>query len=148
MLGEKIVEDLKAAMKEKDETKLIAIRMLKSAIQNKAIEKKVKSLSDEDILDLIQKQIKQRRDSIELFEKGGRQDLIAKETREIEILQQYLPKQLSSDELKKIISDAIKTVGATSAADMGKIMKEVMPKIKGKADGKEVNRVVSELLPK
>lgn len=148
MLYDQILEDLKGAMKEKNEIKLSAIRMLKSAMQNKAIEKKVKSLTDEDILDLIQKQIKQRKDSIEQFKKGNREDLVAKETREIEILQQYLPKQLSPDELKAIVADAIKVVGATSAADMGKIMKEVMPKVKGKADGKAVNAAVSELLRK
>ncbi len=146
MLFDQLAADLTAAMKDKNQIRLAALRMLKSAIQNKAIEMRTEKLSDEDILGLIQKQIKQRKDAIELFKKGGRNDLIDKETAEIDILQQYLPKPLSPEELRSVIKNAIQAVEAKAASDIGKIMKEAMPKLKGKVDGKEVNKVALELL--
>ena len=146
MLLERIDTDLKTAMKEKNTLRLETLRMLKAAIKNKEIEKKVKALNDEEIVEAIQKQIKQRRDSIAEFQKANRKDLIDKETREIQILELYLPQQLSEAELKGLIQEAIKATGATSKQDVGRIMKEVMPKIKGRADGKQINQVALSLL--
>ncbi len=143
---EKIDSDLKEAMKSKNEIKLGTLRMLKSAIKNKEIDKR-QSLSEPEILEVIQKQVKQRKDSIAEFEKANRQDLSKKEAAEIMVLEQYLPKQLSEIELKAIVQKAIQTSGAKSKADMGKIMKEVMPQIAGRVDGKQVNQMVSGLLP-
>ena len=134
-------------MKQKEEVRLSTIRMLKAAMQMKAIEKKVKALADEEVLDVIQKQVKQRKDSIAEYDKGNRRDLAEKEQKEIDVLITYLPKQLSKDELKQIVQGAITVTGATTKADIGKLMKEIMPKVKGKADGKEVNQLISELLP-
>ncbi len=146
MLMEKVESDLKIAMKEKNEAKLSTLRMLKAATKNKEIEKKVKSLSETDILEVIQKQVKQRKDSIADFQKANRQDLVKKERNEITILEQYLPKPLSEAELKVLIQKAVQTVGAKTKADMGKVMKEIMPQVIGKADGKQVNQILSSLL--
>ncbi len=143
---EKIESDLKAAMKEKNEVKLGTLRMLKAAIKNKEIDKK-QALSEPEILDIIQKQVKQRRESIAEFQKANRQELAAKEAAEITILELYLPKQLSEAELKAIVQKAIQTTGAKAKSDIGKIMKEVMPQIAGRADGKQVNQIISTLLP-
>ncbi len=147
MLAEKIDSDLKTAMKEKNALKLGTLRMLKAAAENKAIEKKVETLGDDDFLDAIQKQVKQRKDSISEFEKAGRKDLVEKETKEMKILEEYLPKQMSSEELKTIVKGVISSMGVTSKQDMGRVMKEVMPKVKGRADGKQVNQAVLDLLP-
>ena len=148
MLAEKIDSDLKTAMKEKNALKLGTLRMLKAAAENKAIEKKVETLGDDDFLDAIQKQVKQRKDSISEFEKAGRKDLVEKETKEMKILEEYLPKQMSSEELKTIVKGVISSMGVTSKQDMGRVMKEVMPKVKGRADGKQVNQAVLDLLPR
>ncbi len=145
MSMEKIEADLKAAMKDKNEVKLGTLRMLKAAVKNKEIDKK-QPLSSNEILEVIQKQVKQRRDSIAEFQKANRQDLVQKETAEIAVLELYLPKQLSEAELKAIIEKAIQSTGAKVKADMGKIMKEVMPQIAGRADGKQVNQIASQLL--
>ncbi len=146
MLMEKIELDLKNAMKEKNEAKLGTLRMLKAAIKNKEIEKKVKTLPEPEILEAIQKQVKQRKDSIADFQKANRQDLVKKESEEISVLEQYLPKPLSESELKAIIEKAVQSVGAKTKSDMGKVMKEVMPQVTGKADGKQVNQILSTLL--
>ena len=146
MLIERIESDFKTAMKEKNEIKLRTLRMLKAAIRNKEIEKKLKSLPETEILEIIQKQIKQRKDSISDFEKGNRQDLAAKEKGEVSILEQYLPKQLTEAEIKALVEKAIKTTGATTKSDMGKVMKELMPQLTGKADGKLVSQIVSSCL--
>ncbi len=143
---EKIDSDLKTAMKEKNEVKLGTLRMLKAAIKNKEIDKK-QALSEPEILEIIQKQVKQRRESIAEFQKANRQDLLVKETAEIAVLEQYLPKQLTEPELKVIVQKAIQTTGAKAKTDIGKIMKEVMPQIAGRADGKQVNQIISTLLP-
>lgn len=143
---EKIESDLKVAMKEKNEIKLGTLRMLKAAVKNKEIDKR-QPLSDQEILEVIQKQVKQRKDSIAEFQKANRQDLLQKETAEVAVLEQYLPKQLSESELKVIVQNAIQSTGAKSKADMGRIMKEVMPQIAGRADGKQVNQLISALLP-
>ena len=146
MLLERIESDLKSAMKEKNEIKVSAIRMLKAAIKNKEIEKRVKALTDDEIIDVVAKQVKQRRDSISEFEKGKRQDLVDKETKEISVLEYYLPARLSKEELTGIVQKIIQSSGAKTKADMGKVMKEVMAETKGKADGSEVSRLVSSLL--
>ncbi len=143
---EKIDSDLKTAMKEKNEIKLSTLRMLKAAIKNKEIDKK-QALSEPEILDIIQKQVKQCRESIAEFQKANRQDLLNKETAEIAVLEQYLPKQLTEAELKVMVQKAIQTTGAKAKTDIGKIMKEVMPQIAGRADGKQVNQIISTLLP-
>lgn len=143
----KLDDDLKEAMKKKDSIKVSTLRMVKAAIQNMTIEKRTESLEDGDILKIISKQIKQREDSIEQFTKGQRSDLAEKETAELEILKMYLPPPLSGDELIAITKEAITEVGAQSKKDMGKVMKIVMEKVKGRADGKAVSQIVSGQLP-
>jgi len=146
MLAETIDSDLKAAMRGKDAVKLDALRMLKAAIHNKEIEKRVKHLSDDELLEVIQKQVKQRKDSITEFKKASRDDLVAKESRELELLERYLPKALSEVELRAILMETIRLLGVTSQGDVGQVMKAAMPKIKGRADGKLINEVALSLL--
>ena len=146
-LTERIDSDLKTAMKEKNELTLSTIRMLKAAIKNKEIDKKVKALSDQEILEVLQKQVKQRRDSIAEFEKAKRTDLVNKEKSEAAILEKYLPKGLSEAELKALIEKAIQTAGAKTKADVGRVMKEVMPHVAGRADGKAINQIALSVLP-
>lgn len=146
MLEDKINADFKEAMKERNEIKVSILRMVKSSIQNLKIEKKKKELGDEDIFGILAKHVKQAQDALEGFRKGGREDLIKKEEAELVIIKSYLPQEISTEELKTLIEEAIKTTGAASAADMGRVMKELMPKVKGRADGKKVNQLVQELL--
>ncbi len=138
---------MKEAMKAKEAGKqrLSVIRLVRGAIRQLEIDGK-KELVDEDVLGVISKEAKQRRDAIEEFKKGGRDDLVAAAEAEIAILMEYLPKQLSKDEIKDLVQEAIAASGATSPKDMGKVMKELMPKVKGRADGKLVNEVVKEAL--
>lgn len=145
-LQEQIDHDLITAMKAKDAVKLSVLRMLKAALNNAAIEKKKDKLADSETLEVIQRQVKQRRESIESYEKAGRQDLANKEKQELEALTGYLPAQLSDSELKKIAQEVILKAGATTKADCGKVMKDLMPLIKGKADGKRAQEVLSQLL--
>lgn len=140
-----INDNLKEALKAKDQKTLSTLRMLLSSIKNKKIELG-KDLTDSEIELLVSKEIKQRKDSISEFEKGGRDDLSKIELEEIQILEQYLPKQLSQDEITKLIKKAISDVGAKSMADMGKIMGKLMPQIQGKADGSLVNSLVKKEL--
>ncbi len=144
-LFEKISEDLKASMKARDELRLSVVRMLKSAVKNKEIEK-MAALSDEDVIGVVSSLIKQRRDSVEQYTKAGRTDLASKEEAEIKVLQGYLPEQLSEDEIVGIIKGAIAETSASLPGDMGKVMKALMLKVKGKADGKFVSEKVKELL--
>ena len=139
-------EDIKAAMRAKDEVKLTVLRMAKTAINNAAIAKSKNELDDADELDVMQKQAKQRRESIESFEKGGRPELAAKEKAELTVLEAYLPKQMSDDELRVICKEVIAKTEAKGAADMGKVMKELMPLVKGKADGRRVQDALKLLL--
>ncbi|NJD54922.1 MAG: GatB/YqeY domain-containing protein [Nitrospirae bacterium] len=138
-------EDLKAAMKRSDTISLSALRMAKAAIKNVQIDKG-RELSDEEILSVLSSMAKQRRESIEQFSKGGREELAEKERQELAVLQSYMPAQLSSDEIEKLIVQAIGESSARSEADMGRVMKLLMPKVKGVADGKWVNNRVKELL--
>ncbi len=146
MLEKKINDDLKGAMKEKKTIKIETLRMLKAEIKNVTISKKGTSLEDKDVFQIISKQIKQHRDSIETFSKGGREDLAEKEKQELEILQSYLPKQLSKEEIVSIVKQAIVETSAASRSDMGKVMKVVMEKVKGAAEGKLVSQIVAEQL--
>ena len=138
-------EDLKTALKKSDKIKLSALRLVKSAIKNRQIEKG-SELSDEEILAIFSTLAKQRRESIEQFLKGGRNDLVHQEEQELLILHSYMPAQLSAEEIDKMISQAIKESSAKSEGDMGKVMKLLAPRIKGIADGKSVNNRVRELL--
>ncbi|KPK41471.1 MAG: hypothetical protein AMJ78_05445 [Omnitrophica WOR_2 bacterium SM23_29] len=146
-LEEKIEVDLKEALKARDAIRVSTLRMLKAGTKNLAIEKRVEKLEDKDVLSVISKQVKQHRDSIEGFTKGGRQDLVDKEKAELAILEAYMPKQLPPEQLRALIKSTIEKVGAKSKADMGKVMKAVMEEVKGQADGKLVNQIVSEELP-
>lgn len=148
MLEEKILNDYKEAMKTRDALTSSTLSFLRAQIMNTAIERKKKSLDDNDIIAVIKKLIKQHQDSIEQFIKGNRRDLADKEIKELEILKKYLPPQLSSEEIKKIIEEAIITVGAQGPKDMGRVMKEVSAKAAQSADGKLVSDLVRERLSK
>ena len=145
-LTERIDSDIKMAMKEKNELALSTLRMLKAAIKNKEIDKKIKALPDAEVIEVLRKQMKQRRDSITEFEKGNRMDLANKEKSEIGIIEKYLPKGLTEAELKAIVQKAIQTSGAKSKTDVGRVMKEVMPQVAGRADGKAINQIALSLL--
>jgi uncharacterized protein YqeY len=143
-LNDKIAADLTAAMKAKDAPRLSALRMLKAAVMNKGMVEKGRDLEDAEVLQVIASLVKQRRDSVEQFAKAGRTDLVDKETAEIAILEHYLPPAVSAEEIE---AAAIAETGASSAKDMGKVMKAVMPKLAGKnADGKAVNDAVRRKL--
>jgi len=135
-------------MREKNATKLAVLRMLKAAIMNAAIEKSGAQgkLEDADATQVIRKQVKQRQDSIESFEKGGRAELAAKEKEELSILQSYLPQQMSADEISKVVRETIAEVGATSKAQMGAVMKALQAKVAGRADGKTLSGEVQKQL--
>ena len=144
-LYEKFQKDMIDAMKNKDKDRLSVIRMVKGAMQLEHINQK-KEMNEELLIDVVSKQIKMRKDSIEEFKKGNRNDLIEKTQSEIDILNDYLPKQLTEEEVEEIIEDAINKVKPTSAKEMGLIMKEVSPKLKGKADMKVVSNKIRERL--
>lgn len=145
-LMEQVEKDIIGAMKAKDAVKLSTLRMLKSALGNYLIQAKKDKADDSEVLAAITKQAKQRRESLESFEKAGRMDLADKEKAELTILEAYLPKQLTDEELKAAVQNAITLSGATSPADMGKLMKALMPQVQGKADGKRVQEAVKALL--
>lgn len=150
-IRERIVADLTAAMKAKDTQRLGVVRMLKSRIMEAEVEQRARKgpdyvLEDQECLAVIAAYAKQRRDSIEAFRKGGKEDLAAKEEAELAIVQQYLPAPMSEDDVRRIVAAAIAETGAASAKEMGAVMKIVMPRLKGEADGALVNRIVRELL--
>ena len=162
-LKEKIQTDLKNALKEKKELELSVWRLLSAAITGKEKNKRYKlskakpelaedalakasELSDQEVLEVIGSEVKKRREAALEFEKGNRRELAEKETKEAEILGQYLPTQFTEEEIKKLVKDAVAKTGARDLKDMGKIMSELMPKVKGKADGNLVNRIVKEQL--
>ena len=138
-------EDLKRAMKASESTKVSVLRMLKSALKNRQIEEG-RELTDDEIIKVVSTLVKRGRDSLEQFSKAGRADLAKKEEDEIAVLQSYMPEQLGSEELDRIIVESIRESSAKTAQDMGKVMRILMPKIKGIADGKYVNNRVKELL--
>ena len=160
-LKQKIQEDLKNAVRKREETESLVLRMILASLHNREIEKRSKirkqgkteeeitkegELTDEEIIEVISSEIKKRKEAILEFEKGKREDLVKKEKEEVEILQKYMPEQLSEEDIKKLTKEAIEKVGATEIKDMGKVMGELMPKVKGRADGSMVNRIVKELL--
>lgn len=141
-----VEQDLTQAMKSKNADRVSTLRLLKAALTNYKIEKKKDALDDPEMLEIIQRQVKQRKESLESFEKAGRTDLAEKEKRELAILQAYLPKQLEDAQLKALVQQSIEKCGAKVKADAGKVMKELMPAVKGKADGKRVIEMVLSLL--
>jgi uncharacterized protein len=145
-LPERIDADLKDAMRAKEAGKLSVLRGLKSALKYAAIEKGDVALDDAAAVQVIRKQVKQRQDSIESFEKGGRPELAAKEKEELEILNAYLPKGLSAEELSVLVRETIAEVGATSRAQMGAVMKALQAKVAGRADGKTLSSEVQRQL--
>lgn len=162
-LKEKIQADLNRSVKEKNQLESSVLRMLSAAVLNREKEKRYKiskekpdlkeeeltkesQLSDEELIDLIYSEIRKRKESILEFEKGKRDDLVQKEKKEVEILQKYLPEQLSEEEIQKLIKEVVEKVGAKEIKDMGKVMQELAPKIKGKVDGSVVSKIVKNLL--
>ncbi len=144
-LKQKLSDDLKQAMRSGDTLKRSVIRMLMAAIKNAEIARQAK-LEDSDILGIIAKEVRQRRESIEAFKQGNRQDLVDKEEAELAILQGYLPQQLTRDEIVEAVQKVIAEVEAKGLGDKGKVMPKLMAQLKGRADGREINEVVSELL--
>ena len=162
-LREKIQQDLNIAAKQKEEVKILVLRSLNAFILNKEKEKRFKltkenqelkeeelkkesQLTEEELIEVVVGEVKKRKESIPEFEKGGRKDLIEKEQKELDILMNYLPEQLSEEEVKKIVKEAVVKIGAKEIKDMGKVMAEIMPQVKGKADGNLVSKAVKELL--
>jgi hypothetical protein len=143
MLMEKIAADMKDAMRAKDAARLSTLRLLKSAVEYHKIEKKQEQLTDIEVTAVIKKQIKQRQDSIEGFEKGGRADLVEKEKAELAVLKSYLPEELSQAQVEEVVKATITEVGATTKTDMGKVMKAVQAKLAGRADNRLVSQIVS-----
>lgn len=137
---------MKQAMKNKEKDKLTTIRMIKASLQNEAIKFGKQELSEEEELTVLSREMKQRKDSLHEFEKAGREDLVEKIRTEIVHVELYMPKQLSDDELTQIVKEAISETGASSKAEMGKVMAVLMPKVKGKADGGLVNKLVQQHL--
>jgi uncharacterized protein YqeY len=145
-LAQKIDQELKTAMQEKDAVKLSTLRFLKSALKYSAIEKKIEFLNDADAQALIQKQIKQRRESIDQFSKNGRPELAAQETAELKILEGYLPSQMSDADLEAFVAGETQAAGATSKKDFGRIMKLLNEKLQGRADSKRVSESLGKIL--
>ena len=144
-LEDRLVEEMKQAMKSNDKLRLSTIRMIRTAVKNKEIEQR-KPLDDEGIIRVIQGMVRKSEESVEQFKAGGRMDLVEKETKEIETMKSYLPQPLSREDVLKIIDQAIEETQATSLKDLGKVMKSLMPKLGGKADGALVNQWVKERL--
>ncbi len=144
-LKERIDADYKEAMKARDELRVSVLRLLRSALHNAEIDKQ-RPLTEDEILGVIQSEARKRREFIEAFQQGGRQDLVAREQAELAILESYLPKPLTREELVELVQATIREVGALSLRDMGKVMAALMPKVRGRADGREVNELVRQLL--
>ncbi|GIP25117.1 hypothetical protein J23TS9_02470 [Paenibacillus sp. J23TS9] len=144
-LSERLNEDMIQAMKSKEKFRLSTIRMVRSTIKNLEIDLK-RTLDDNEVLDILSREIKQRKDALQEFKKADRDDLASNVEAEIEIIGQYLPEQLSEEEIKVIVQQTIQETGASSKADMGKVMSALMPKVKGRSDGKLVNQVVQQFL--
>lgn len=145
-LREQILDDIKTAMKNKEADRLSAIRMLQAAVKNREIELRPNAITEQEVMSVVRKLAKQRKDSIEEFKKAGRDDLVAKENFELGVLEAYLPAQMSADQVAKIVEEAIKSLNATSAKQMGAVIKEVMAKTGGQADGKMISEMVKAKL--
>lgn len=143
----KINEDVKTAMKAKDKERLAVLRMIKSSLHNEQISKG-HELTDEEELTVLSREKKQRADSLEEFKQAGRDDLVQQLEKELSVVNEYLPEQLSEEELRAVVQESINEANASSMKDMGSVMGVLMPKVKGRADGKEVSRLVKELLTK
>lgn len=146
-LQERVSQEIKAAMLARDADRLSTLRLLKSALGYAQIERKTENLPDADVVVLVQKEVKKRRDSVEQFEKGGRAELAAKEKQEISVLESFLPQALPADELEKLVRATIQELGAASKKDMGPVIKAVQAKAAGRADGKTISGLVGKLLP-
>lgn len=144
-LTQRVAEDLKQAMKDRDKLRLNVLRMVKAAVKYQEIDRGA-ALSDEDVLSVFQKELKQRKDSLASFEQAGRTDLVDEVKAEIAVLMSYLPQPLTEAELTELAAASIAATGATGKADMGKVMSDLMPKIRGRADGKAAQQVVTQLL--
>ncbi|MCT4594598.1 MAG: GatB/YqeY domain-containing protein [Anaeromicrobium sp.] len=144
-LKEKLMADLKDAMKSKDKVKKSVITMIRASIKQFEVDNRAE-MTEQQILEIMFKQVKQKRDAIVEFTKGNREDLVDEAKAEIEVIMNYLPKQLTEDEIRVLVKEAVEAVGATSPKDMGKLMGALMPKVKGKADGKVVNNIVREFI--
>lgn len=144
-LAERLNEDMKQAMKDGNKFRLSTIRLVRAAIKNQEIELR-RPLDDSDTLSILSRELKQRRDSLLEFTNAGREDLASNVSAEIEIISEYLPKQLNEEEIKAIVVQTMQETGSSSKADMGKLMGALMPKVKGVADGKLVNGIVQQLL--
>ena len=145
MLTDKLAADLKEAMKSGDKTRLSVIRMLRARVQNAEIAER-KGLEDSDVLGLIAKYAKERRESIDEFRKSTRQDLVDKEAAELAIVMEYLPQQMTREEIVSAAQKVIEELGARNPGDKGKVMQKLMPQLKGRAEGREINEVVTHLL--
>jgi hypothetical protein len=145
-IDEKVNGEMVLAAKAKDQVRLSAIRMVKAAMHNREIDLKRK-LNEVEFLQLLSSMVKQRKDSIDQFRKGGREDLVEKEEAQLKVIQSFMPQQMSEEDIVREIDTAIREVGAVSIKDMGKVMKVLMPKLTGKADGKIVGEKVKEKLP-
>ena len=144
-LKEKLQSDLHQAMRSRDRTRVSVLRMLRSAIGYEEIDKK-REMDDPAVLDIVSRQVRQRRESIQMYKDANRQELVDKETQELEILQEYMPAQLTEEELTALAQDVIQQVGATGPGDKGRVMRRLMPQVRGKAQGGDVNRIVTALL--
>jgi uncharacterized protein YqeY len=144
-LRERVDADTKDALKSGAKDKVSTLRMLNAALKNKQIEKR-RPLTEEEVVETVRSLIKQRKDSIEQFAKGGRQDLVDKETAEVAVLEVYLPQQLSREELEVMVREAVAQTGAQGAKDMGKVMKAILPMVGGRADGKLISELVKSTL--
>lgn len=146
-LQERLGQEIKTAMLARDADRLSTLRLLKSAIGYVQIERKTESLSDGDFVGIVQKEVKKRRDAIEQYQKGGRPELAEKEKKEIPVLETFLPKALSPEELEQLVKAVIQETGATSKKEMGPVIKAVQAKAAGRAEGKTISAVVGKLLP-
>ncbi|MBU0549215.1 MAG: GatB/YqeY domain-containing protein [Candidatus Omnitrophica bacterium] len=146
MLEEKILNDYKEALKSKDKAKTSILSFLRSGLMNEAIKLKTKSLKDEEVISVVKKMVKQHQDSIEQFKQGGREDLVAKEEQELELLKSYLPEELREAEVLKIIEEVLVELKPSGPKEMGRVMKEVMLKAVNRADGKLVSNLVRQKL--
>ncbi|MFW6282866.1 MAG: GatB/YqeY domain-containing protein [Minisyncoccales bacterium] len=144
-LKKQIQEDLKEALKAKEKDKISVLRMINASIKNKEIDKK-EELSNDEIIQIISKEIKKRKEGLKEFEKAKREETVEKEKKQLKIIEKYLPEQMSKEEIEELAEKIIKEVGAKGMSDMGKVMEKIMPKTKGKADGKVVSSIVRKKL--
>ena len=144
-LKQRLYEDLKKAMKTKDEIRTRTLRLIISSIKTLEVEKMAEA-TDDDVFRVLSKECRKRVEAIEAYKKGGREDLANEEQRELEIIKSYMPKQLSEEELKEIVKNAVEETGSSSIKDLGRVMKVLMPRVKGRADGKTVNNIVRQIL--